>query len=139
MPPPGFRVGAPTAVSPRAIDVLSPATFFVDGPITYSQPFMTRPVQFMGVIWDGFSSPAGLRAGSGLPPCSCRGRCNLPQLIMRGQCRPVNQRTYKLLDGLARFQPGELHKHLLRGSQLDRAAPREGPYMGAQAGLSSVR
>jgi hypothetical protein len=57
VPPPGFRVGAPRAVSPRAIDVLSPATFFVDGPVTYSQPFMTRPVEFIGVTWGGFSRP----------------------------------------------------------------------------------
>jgi hypothetical protein len=44
---------------------------------------------------------------------------------MRGQSRPVNQRTSKLLNGLARFQPRELHKHLLRGSQLDRAILRQ--------------
>jgi len=55
--PPGFRVGAPRAVSPRAIDVLSPATFFLDGPVTYSQPFMTRPVKFTGVPGGGFTSP----------------------------------------------------------------------------------
>jgi hypothetical protein len=30
-----------------------------------------------------------------------------------------------LLNGLARFQPRELHKHLLRGSQLDRATLRQ--------------
>ena len=38
--PLNFRVGARRAVSPRAIHVLSPAIFFVDGPVTSSQPFM---------------------------------------------------------------------------------------------------
>ena len=57
MPPTSFRVGARRAVSPRAIYVLSPATFFVDGPVTYRQPFMTRPVKFIGVTWGGFSKP----------------------------------------------------------------------------------
>ena len=49
MLPPGFRVGARRAVSPRAIHVLNPTTFFVDRPVTYSQPVMTRPVKFIGV------------------------------------------------------------------------------------------
>jgi hypothetical protein len=40
---------------------------------------------------------------------------------MTGQSRPVNQRTSKRLNGLGRFQPRELHQHLLRGSQLDRS------------------
>jgi hypothetical protein len=40
-------------------------------------------------------------------------------LIVTGPTRPVNQRTSKLLNWLARFQPRELHKHSLRGAQLD--------------------
>jgi hypothetical protein len=31
----------------------------------------------------------------------------------------------KYLNGLGRFQPRELHKHLLRGSQLDRSTLRQ--------------
>ena len=44
---------------------------------------------------------------------------------MTGQSRPVNQRTSKWLDGLGGFQPRELHKHLLRGSHLDRSTLRQ--------------
>ena len=78
MPPPGFRVGAPRAVSPLAIDVLSPATFFADGPATYSQPFMTWPVKFIGVTWCGFSRLGWSSGRQRATPCSCRGRCSLP-------------------------------------------------------------
>ena len=35
---------------------------------------------------------------------------------MTGQSRPVNHRSSKSFNGLGRFQPRELHKHLLRGS-----------------------
>jgi hypothetical protein len=45
--------------------------------------------------------------------------------MMTGQSRPVNQRTSKRINGLGRFQPRELHKHLLRGSQLDRLTLRQ--------------
>src|SRR5271168_2071652 len=44
---------------------------------------------------------------------------------MTGQSRPVNQRTSKSLNGLGRFQPRELRKHLLCGSQLDRSTLRQ--------------
>jgi hypothetical protein len=44
---------------------------------------------------------------------------------MTGQSRPVNQRTSKWLNGLGRFQPRELHKHLLHGSQLYRSTSRQ--------------
>src|SRR5271166_5662140 len=44
---------------------------------------------------------------------------------MMGQSRPVNQRTSKRINGLARSRPRELHKHLLRGSQLDRSTLRQ--------------
>jgi hypothetical protein len=40
---------------------------------------------------------------------------------MMGQSRPVNQRTSKSLTGSGRFEPRELHEHLLRGSELDRS------------------
>jgi hypothetical protein len=43
---------------------------------------------------------------------------------MTGQSRPVNHRSSKSFNGLGRFQPRELHKHLLRGSQLDRSTLR---------------
>jgi hypothetical protein len=44
---------------------------------------------------------------------------------MTAQSRPVNQRTSQWLNALGRFQPRELHKHLLRGSQLDPSTLRE--------------
>jgi hypothetical protein len=43
---------------------------------------------------------------------------------MTGQSRPVNHRGSKSFNGLGRFQPRELHKHLLRGSRLDRSTLR---------------
>jgi hypothetical protein len=43
---------------------------------------------------------------------------------MTGQSRPVNHRSSKSFNGLGRFQARELHKHLLRGSQLDRSTLR---------------
>jgi hypothetical protein len=39
----GFRT-----IRPYAMNAM---TFFVDGPVTYSQPFMTRLVKFIGVTW----------------------------------------------------------------------------------------
>ena len=44
---------------------------------------------------------------------------------MTGQSRPVNQRTFKWVNGLGGFQPRELHQHLLHGSQLDRSTFRQ--------------
>jgi len=43
---------------------------------------------------------------------------------MTGQSRHVNQRTSRRLNWLGRFQPRELHQHLLRGSHLDRSTLR---------------
>jgi hypothetical protein len=43
---------------------------------------------------------------------------------MTGQSRPVNHRGSKSFNGLGRFQPRELHQHLLRGSRLDRSTLR---------------
>jgi hypothetical protein len=44
---------------------------------------------------------------------------------MMGQSRSVNQRASKSLAGSGRFQPRELHEHLLRGSQLDCSTLRQ--------------
>jgi hypothetical protein len=40
-------------------------------------------------------------------------------------CQSANFQMTQWLNGLARFQPRELHKHLLRGSQLDRSTLRQ--------------
>ena len=57
---------------------------------------------------------------------------------MPGQGRLVNQRTSERLSGLERFQLRELHKHLLRGSELDRSTLRQEFEQLLRLGLGAV-
>src|SRR5262245_7073332 len=57
---------------------------------------------------------------------------------MTGQSRSVNHRSSKSFNGLGRFQPHALHKHLLRGSRLDRSILRREFEQVIRLGLGAV-